>query len=143
MALLGKKQQTKNDVFARKAPSEAEIEAQCLVWLNSLPGVYAWKNPSAGFFDTKRKTFRKHSSRFAIRGTSDILGIADGGLMFAVEVKAGKNKPTDFQLEFLARIRELRGLGIWVTSVSQLVQEFGKWRGSTRVEYIPGKTISK
>lgn len=65
---------------------ESEIEDSILCWLGSI-GVFAWKNQTAGYFDTKRGVFRKHKSKHALNGVSDILGIFPDGTFLAIEVK--------------------------------------------------------
>lgn len=80
---------------------------------------FFWKNASGGFFDGN--TFRKHTSPFAINGTSDILGILQGGRFVALEVK-DKGKASKAQLVFIKKVKELGGVGGVVRSVCQ-VQE--------------------
>lgn len=86
---------------------------------------FFWKNTSSGWNDGK--TFRKHSSPFAINGTSDILGILNSGRMVALEVK-DKAKPTPEQLAFIQKVKECGGVGGVVHSVEeaqQVLQESG------------------
>jgi len=65
---------------------EAVIERQILLFLRS-KNIFAWKNPSAGYYDAKRKCFRKQVSEFAINGVSDIAGILPDGRALYIEVK--------------------------------------------------------
>ena len=57
-----------------KGLKESVIENQILTWL-FYQRIWAWKNPSAGYFDQKAGRFRKHVSKFAINGVSDIVGV--------------------------------------------------------------------
>lgn len=50
---------------------------------------FFWTNPQAGYFDTKRQVFRKHTSKFYIQGISDILGCYAGKIV-AIEIKLPK-----------------------------------------------------
>lgn len=53
--------------------TESSIEEAILVYLNYVVGAFAWKNPTAGYYDSKIGKFRKQKSKFAINGGSDIL----------------------------------------------------------------------
>ncbi len=66
---------------------ESQIEAAILDYLNSLKDGFFWKNPSSGFFDGK--VMRKHSSKYAINGASDVIGVFRGRFC-AFEVKTPK-----------------------------------------------------
>jgi penicillin-binding protein-related factor A (putative recombinase) len=105
--------------------SEADIEKAILQYLEFIPGMYAWKNPSAGFFDAKRGKFRKHVSKYAINGTSDILGIWDGRFI-AIEVKRPENKerPLDQKL-FIDQINRRGGIAFFATSVEDVKKGLG------------------
>ncbi len=63
---------------------ENDIEKEILIYLNSLKDGMFWKNPASGFFDGK--AMRKHSSKFIIKGVSDIIGCYKGKF-YAFEVK--------------------------------------------------------
>lgn len=81
----------------------------------SKTGFY-WKNTSGGFHDGR--TFRRHTSPFAIKGTSDILGVTCDGRFVALEVK-DKGKATDEQLAFIQKVKEMGGVGGVVRSCDQ------------------------
>lgn len=85
-----------------------------------------WSNASVGIYDPVRKMYRKNNSPFQLKGTSDILGMFHGGRMFALEVKAGKNKPTAEQKIFLDEINQGGGLGIVAYSVDEVKAAFAK-----------------
>lgn len=95
--------------------SEAEIENEILVFLSKIKGGYFWKNTSGGFFDGA--AFRRHSSPFAIRGTSDIIGLFAGRFV-ALEVKDAKGKATKEQLAFIEKVRSRGGVGAVVRSIA-------------------------
>ncbi|MBP9693191.1 MAG: VRR-NUC domain-containing protein [Alphaproteobacteria bacterium] len=78
--------------------TEAQIEHQILSFLES-KRIFAWKNPSAGYFDAKRKIFRKQASRFAINGVSDIIALHKGQAIF-IEVKSKVGKESIDQKRF-------------------------------------------
>jgi penicillin-binding protein-related factor A (putative recombinase) len=102
------------------APLEKEIEKSILEYLEHLPECYAWKNVTGGFFNTKTKTFRKQTNKFAINGTSDILGIYKGKFL-AIEVKRPSNKvrPQE-QLNFINQINIMGGKAFFATSIDDV-----------------------
>ena len=105
-------------------PSESQVENDILVFLSKIKNGYFWKNTTGGFFDGTR--FRRHSSPFAINGTSDILGVYDGRFV-AFEVKALGGKATKEQLAFIEKIRSRGGVGSVVNSVQTVRQCFLEW----------------
>jgi penicillin-binding protein-related factor A (putative recombinase) len=109
---------------------EKNIETEILTYLNAQNGVFAFKVQTAGFFDTKRKIFRKNLSRFIIPGTSDIIGVYHGRF-FAFEVKTPttirrfNNHPTEAdqkQIHFLQLVRDHGGIAACVSSVEDVMQ---------------------
>lgn len=71
------------------------------LWVYFPKGMW-WLNNSAGFFDGV--SWRRHASLYAIKGTSDILGVYNG-VFYAFEVK--RKKELDWWSR--ARLREGRG----------------------------------
>ncbi len=59
-------------------------------------------------------------------GTSDIIGMMRDGRFLAVEVKAGKNKPTQLQQEFVDQVNEDGGLAFVVWSVDDCIEVLGE-----------------
>lgn len=83
--------------------TESQIESDILDFLNAQPNIFAWKNVSSGFHDGQK--FRKQSSPYAIRGTSDILGFfKSDGVLLAIEVKAPHGKISPDQQTFIAKL---------------------------------------
>lgn len=104
---------------------EYVIETRILEWLAQSGAGFFWKNNSTGFFDGKR--FRKHTSPFAINGTSDILGIASGGRFVALEVKNEIGQPSKEQLVFIQKVKACGGFAALVRSVDQTRELFLEW----------------
>ena len=98
---------------------EFQIEAQILAYLRSI-GVWCWKNPTSGFFDSKIQRFRKHSSPYAINGVSDILGLLPSGRFLAIEVKSDTGKLSIHQKTFLEQINKNGGVAIMAKSVDEV-----------------------
>ena len=103
---------------------ESTIEQLVLEYLAGLGIGFFWKNTSGGFHDGKR--WRVHQSPFAIRGTSDILGIV-GGRFIALEVKTDKGRPTSEQVAFLKKVQDCGGLSAVVRSVDQTASILESW----------------
>lgn len=108
---------------------EKDIENIILTWLNQQCGVFAFKVKTTGFFDTKRKVFRKNLSKFIIPGTSDILGVVKDGRMLALEVKTPltirrfNNCPTDAdkrQQRFIDQVTAYGGIAGCVSSLQDV-----------------------
>jgi len=104
---------------------ESVIENEILEWLAMSGTGFYWKNVSGGFFDGAK--FRKHTSRFAINGTSDILGITNLGAFVALEVKNDKGVVSAAQLAFIKKVQGCGGLACVVRSVDHTKESFLKW----------------
>lgn len=98
--------------------SEEQIENQILLFLES-KRIFAWKNPTSGYFDTRRRVFRKHKSRFAINGVTDIIGIHNGKAFF-IEVKAKKGIVSDDQERFIDNIQKGGAIAFVARSVEDV-----------------------
>lgn len=76
----------------------------------TLRGFFVWRQNNVGVYDAKRGVYRSGTT---MRGVSDILGLHEGtGRMIAVEVKAGKDTTSDYQVAFLQRIENAGGIAI-------------------------------
>lgn len=111
-------------VAKKSVTPERVIEHQILALLRS-KGIYCWKQPSSGYFDTKINRFRKQASPYAINGVSDILGILKDGRFLAIECKSAKGKASLHQKAFIDSINNNKGLAFIATSWQQ-VQELLK-----------------
>ena len=100
---------------------ERLIENEILNYLIS-KGVFCWKNTTGGFFDGKR--FRKHSSKYAINGTSDILGILSQGQFLAIEVKSDKGIVSKEQDAFISTIKANGGIAFIARSLDDVMCYF-------------------
>lgn len=105
--------------------TEKEIESDILDYLNAQPHCFAWKVNTMGVFDPVRKIYRKNKNRHIHLGTSDILGIYKAQA-FAIECKtpATKNKASDNQLEFLAKVNQVGGVTSILWSLDGAIEFF-------------------
>ncbi len=95
--------------------TESEVLRACLDYL-SYRGIFHWR-ANAAAVPLKGGGFRRF---VGLRGVSDILGVLPGGRMLAVECKRPGCKPSSDQDQFLDNVTKLGGVGIWVSSVSEL-----------------------
>lgn len=77
------------------AQAESQLSSKIVKWMNSQPDTCARK---------------KHMTVYGIRGDPDIYGCVFG-LMFVLEIKLGKNTPTDIQE---ARLKQWEDAGAYV-----------------------------
>lgn len=105
---------------------EKDIETAILTWLNYQPNVFAFKVNTAGFFDTKRKVFRKNTSPFLLRGTSDILCTASFygiPICICLEVKTAKGVQSENQVHFQSLVEsKANGFYFVVRSIKDVEQ---------------------
>jgi penicillin-binding protein-related factor A (putative recombinase) len=99
---------------------EKHIEKQILLWLNMQSGIKAWKNKSTGTYDPVRKCFRRATSRFTQKGTSDIIGIV-AGKMLCIEVKRPGGKLTQEQHDFLNEMTDLGAICMVAYSLDDVI----------------------
>lgn len=111
---------------------EKEIENQILTFLNELPRCFAFKVATTGYYDAKKRVFRKNLSRYIIRGTSDIIGLFQG-TFFAIEVKSPQgmreylrqsNERVKNQKAFLDKVQMTGGIGICASSLDEVIALF-------------------
>ena len=112
-------------IITRKV-SENSIQNSILLYLNSIPKCFAWRNNSVGIYDPQKKVYRKKVGRFDINGVSDIICIYNGHTLF-IEVKTpnNKNKLSIAQKEFMTKVTRCGGIA-YVASSIQDVADFIK-----------------
>lgn len=85
--------------------------------------------------------FMPPANGYGVTGVSDFLGVHHGRF-FAIEAKAGSNKPTALQFQFMINVQNAGGLTIWVNEVNAeagvnlLVDELELW---ARENYTDGQ----
>ncbi len=108
--------------MAARGPSEAQIELSVCHWLR-VRGIFFWKQPQSGFFDSRVKRFRKQASPYAMNGCPDIICIYNG-LFVGLELKSPKGKQSDSQLEFQRRVEAANGVYEVVRSIEDAAAVF-------------------
>lgn len=99
------------DLFGRKLPlpTEKMLQTQICLWLRvNRHNFLCWEQPQAGYFDAKKKIFRKHFNVLPANGTGDILGIYRG-FHFELEVKKPGAKQSDVQKHHEKEVRKHGG----------------------------------
>lgn len=99
--------------------TETHLVSACLDTLRKL-GIFAWRNNSGAAMLPGRGGAMM-PVRFGLKGSSDILGIIDGGRFLAVECKQPKKYPTKEQRAFLAAVKDHGGCALVVRSVDDLI----------------------
>ena len=99
-------------------PKEKDIERSICDWLR-IKGFFFWKQPSAGFFDTTRKTFRKHTSPYVRNGVPDIIVVKDGAF-YGFEVKSETGRQSQAQIDFERDLRHAGGNYFLVRSIEDV-----------------------
>lgn len=82
---------------------EKEIQREIMEFLRYL-GIECWVNKTTGFYDTKKKFFRKNNDPYAINGVPDILGWIDTKFL-AIEVKSKNGKLSEDQKRFIDKVQ--------------------------------------
>ncbi len=102
---------------------EKVLETRILDWLNSIEECFAFKINNVGIYDAKRKIWRKNNNPHIHNGISDIL-FCYRGCFGCIEVKAGYNKPSKSQSQFLKRILNNGGVSWWTNDFDDCKQKF-------------------
>jgi hypothetical protein len=101
---------------------EKNIEYEILQWLNA-NGIFAWKVNVKGYYDTKKKFWRKTNNIFDLKGQADISAVLPDGHYMALEVKRKGGKKTQEQEHFLHCVKEKGGIGCVVTCIEDVEEE--------------------
>jgi penicillin-binding protein-related factor A (putative recombinase) len=108
--------------------TEQSVVNACINYLN-FTGSFVWRNntgaTTTSYFDSKGH-YKTRFWRAGIKGSSDIIGIYKDGRFIAVECKAGKNKPTPEQTDFIDRIKTNGGIALIVYSLDELIEKLKK-----------------
>lgn len=102
-----------------KTMSESQLVKWCLDYLATRK-IFAWRANSGAV--TAEYKGKKRFVRFSgAKGLSDIIGILPSGRFLAIEAKVGRNKPTEAQEEFLARVRASGGVAAVVYTPEDMI----------------------
>lgn len=105
-----------------KGPGANALTKECLYYMNSL-GYEVWRNNNAGIWDPQKKVFRRGSAK---KGVSDIIGYhRKTGRAVYIEVKAGKDKLSKEQRQFLEGASKSGCLAFVYRSRADLERELG------------------
>lgn len=104
-----------------KKPKLKEHDRESLVldWLNK-NGIFAWKAKTMGTWDAEKGIYRK-LGKFSLRGVSDILGVIEGGLFLAIEMKTPEGKLSIEQKAFLNKINRMGGKAFVARNISDVI----------------------
>ncbi|HEU4903185.1 MAG TPA: VRR-NUC domain-containing protein [Flavisolibacter sp.] len=100
-----------------KGPSANALTKQALRILD-LKGFQVWRQNNGGVYDPAKGVFRRGS---ATPGISDILGFhRRTGLIVAAEIKAGRDRLSEAQEEFLAAVKAAGGLALVIRTTDDI-----------------------
>lgn len=114
------------DKFVNKTGSKSAnaITESILSYLRMCQ-VEAWRQNNAAIYDPTLKKYRSFQGR---KGVSDIIGICKvSGKFIAVEVKAGKDRISREQEDFLKMIKDAGGFAIEARSLDDVIAGFDDW----------------
>ena len=101
----------------RVLANEKETQKTILDYLNTI-GALAIKIYNGGIFNPKNhKYFFPYQNQY---GVSDIIACYKGKFI-AIEVKSPGRKPTEFQLEFLEKVKKSGGIAIWTDNIDDVI----------------------
>ena len=103
--------------------NEKQLETAILDYLMGIDGCFGIKLNNVGVYDAKKRIYRKPNSRHIHKGVPDIMGVFNGRF-FCIEVKYGKNKPSEHQTKFIDRVRSSGGVAFWCHSFSDFMYKF-------------------
>ncbi len=96
---------------------------QILDYLN-MTGFYAWRNNNNAVYDPKKEVFRSGSVE---KGVADIMGYQKkSGIIIAVEVKVGNDKPTPEQTRFIDGIAKAGGFACFASCAGDVAEYLEK-----------------
>ncbi len=97
---------------------ESQVQKLILDYLR-LKGCLVFKVNNGGIYVKSRDCYMKSP----MKGIADIIGCTKSGKMIAIEVKVKYNKPSLEQLEFLAQVKQRKGIGILAYSLDDVIKE--------------------
>lgn len=106
--------------------NEKQLEHLILDWLVAQDKCFAVKLNNVGIYNKRKGCYMMPNNRHIHRGLPDILGVFDGRFL-AVEVKFGKNKPSEHQTRFIKRVQEANGVAFWCNSFSDFKYKFNEY----------------
>jgi hypothetical protein len=101
-----------------KQQTESQLVSACLAYLKAA-GVLAWRSNNTGIYDPTKGQFRAFRG---LKGVSDIIGVAGGGRLLAVECKTGRGVLSADQTWFLGQVDRLGGVALVVRDVGELIE---------------------
>lgn len=102
----------------KKSAPKANVLTKHTLRALDLIGFHVWRQNNGGVYDPTKKVFRRNSST---PGISDILGFhRKTGKIIAVEIKAGKDVLSVYQMNFLDQVFKSGGYSFVVRSFEDI-----------------------
>jgi hypothetical protein len=112
-----------------RQPKEQEIQKTITDFLK-IKRFIVFKHRNVGIY--KKDTGKYIPLAYGEKGISDIIACSPTGRFWAVEVKAPGKKPTEEQLDFLARVNAAGGKGILAFSLDEVMAAVGEEDSNNR-----------
>jgi hypothetical protein len=97
------------------APPERDVLRACCAVLTAF-GVFWWRQNTGGLYNASGQYVA-----FGEPGASDLAGVLPGtGRFLAVECKRSGKRPTPEQIDYLNRVNEAGGCGLWTDDARHL-----------------------
>lgn len=108
----------------KKQPTEKDIQNLILEWL-TVQGIFAWRtNAGTIFIKNKNKT---RAVRLGMKGQPDISFLLKGGIAGFIEVKRKGGRLTQFQTDFLDKVRGQGAIAIIAFSLEDVIVVLKEW----------------
>lgn len=105
---------------APKKETAGRVTQNILRAINMQPGCVAYRINNVGVWDEARQVYRKGATQ---KGIFDIAAVIRGRALW-VEVKAGKDRPSNDQLIFKQEIRRAGGIAFIAYSTDEFLRFF-------------------
>ena len=104
------------------ATGHTDLINSILLALSKTGKITAWRNETG----TARSMDGHRIIRFGLKGSSDIIGIADSGRFIAIECKLGRDQLREEQINFRRMISGRNGVYIEARSIDDVMSELEK-----------------
>lgn len=99
-------------------PATSSALTKAALRILDLKGFHVWRQNNAGVYNNEKKVWRANSST---PGISDIIGFRRiNGQFLACEIKAGRDKLSDHQIDFLDAVKKAGGLAIVIRTMDDV-----------------------
>lgn len=88
--------------------------------------IFAFRINNTPIYDPRGGGQFRRKGKYEMYGVADILGMFDGRMM-AIEVKRPGGKPSDYQIEFLTKVRQYGGIAFVAYSIEDVIKNLNEY----------------